>query len=181
METLNKIQKTVKVFKELSLAAMILSFLMGLLLLAAIGIWYGSNESGVLDKAVFGFVKLADYSESVALIWCDFVLVITDGILFAYVHRYLKHELADGTPFTERGATEIKKLGIRIIILPIVAASICGIICGCYKVAPPENISNETSIVFGIALIIISMVFLYGAEISRREDIGNAETGEYSE
>ncbi|MGN0674662.1 MAG: hypothetical protein ACI4KG_02840 [Oscillospiraceae bacterium] len=172
METLSKIQKTVKVFKGLSLAAMILAFVMGLLLLTGIGIWYGVNEAGVLDKSDFSFAELIGYNENIAVIWCDFVLVITDGILFAYVHRYLKHELEDGTPFTERGATEIKKLGIRTIVLPIVAASICGIICGCYKVAPPENISNETSIVFGIAFIIISMVFRYGAEISKN---GEAE------
>lgn len=181
METLNKIQKTVNVFKVLTLVAMILSFVTGLLLLTGIGIWHGVNEVGIIDKSDFSFAELMGYNENIAVIWCAFVTVITDGILLAFTHSYLKHEIADGTPFTERGAAEIKKLGIRIIVLPIVSISICGIICECYGIDPTKDYSNETSVVFGIALIIISMIFRYGAEISRREDIGNAETGEYSE
>ena len=68
-----------------------------------------------------------------------------------------------GTPFTNKGANEIKGLGIRLIILPLVAIGIISAICATFNAELPETMSNELSVSFGIALIIISIIFRYGA------------------
>lgn len=177
MNNLEKIQKIVKVFKALALTAAILAFVSSLFMLVSVGVWYGADNSGVAYIAEL--TKRIDFNETLAVIWCDFVLCLTDGILFSFAYLYLSHELTDGTPFTERGAKEMRFLGIKIILIPIIAVTICGVICGCLGTDAPENISNGTSVVFGVALIIISIVFAYGAELERKD--ATNETGESSE
>lgn len=172
MNNLVKIQKIVKVFKELSLVAAILAFVSALLMFVSVGVWYGADNSGVTYIAEL--TKRIDFNETLAVLWCDFVLCFTDGILFAFAYRYLSNELMDGTPFTERGAKEMRFLGIKIILMPFVAVIICGVISGCLGTDAPENISNGTSAVFGIALIIISIVFAYGAELERKGELNEA-------
>lgn len=173
MNNLAKIQKIVQVFKALSLAAAILAFVSALFMLVSVGVWYGADNSGVTYIAEL--TRRTGFNETLSILWCDFVLCLTDGILFAFAYRYLSHEVTDGTPFTERGAKEMRFLGIRIILIPFVAVIICGVICGCLGTDAPENISNGTSATFGIALIIISLVFAYGAELERKEDINEAD------
>lgn len=176
MNNLDKIQKTVKVFKELSLVAAILAFVSAFLMLASIGVWYGTDNANITYIAEL--TRRTDFNETLSVLWCDFVLCLTDGILFAFAYRYLTHELADGTPFTERGANEIRFLGIKTIVMPLVAVIICGVICNCIGTDAPENISNETSAVFGIALIIISLVFAYGAELERKNEPNEVNAAE---
>lgn len=169
MNNLTNLQKIIKVFKELSLVASILAFVSALFMLVSVGVWYGAGNSVV--RYIAELTKRTGFNETLSILWCDFVLCLTDGILFAFAYRYLSHELIDGTPFTERGAKEIRFLGIKTIVMPLVAVIICVVICGCLGTAAPENISNGTSALFGIALIIISLVFAYGAELERKEDI----------
>ena len=100
-----------------------------------------------------------------------FVNALMDGAtLLAFALHYFRTEQADGTPFTKRGADEIRRLGIRTIVLPLVAAILAATVHGVFHL--PANAgsdwNNAYSLTMGIALILASLVFRYGAELEEK-------------
>ena len=92
-------------------------------------------------------------------------MTLTDGVLFLFAWQYLKAEEAAGTPFTVSGADTVKKLGIRIIVLPLVAVIISAVIYGCFGLTPDVDISSGGCVITGGVLILVSLIFRYGAEL----------------
>lgn len=174
MKSLDRIQKIIKVFKILTNIAMIFAYVCaGLLFITAILMANNSSYQIIADSAPEMFADI-DRNKTIAELLCDFVVCLTDGLLLTFTLLYLKHELEDGTPFTNKGANEIKGLGIRLIILPLVAIGIISAICATFNAELPETMPNELSVSFGIALIIISIIFRYGAELESKVN-GNSD------
>lgn len=171
MTTLQMIQKSIKVFKIISLVMMILSFAGAVCMLTCVGVYMAeSNAPAQIEGAAALIQDVAgrtEYNDVISVLWCNAVLCITDGILLSAVFSYLSKELKDGSPFTERGEKQIRHLGVKVIVLNAVASIICGVICSCYHTAAPENIVNVVTIVLGVTLIILSLVFRYGAELEK--------------
>lgn len=167
MKTLEKIQKTCNVFKTFALIVMILSF-----------VWAGSSVA----VAVWGFIMRGaetlpsnfitetliaaegDPNRLIGTCLADFIFAVTDGFLLFFAFRYLKQELKDGTPFTAAGAEQIKSLGIKTIVMPLVAVIISSVIYECFEIKRLDDRGNAVSVVLGIALILFSMVLKLGAE-----------------
>lgn len=169
MKTLESIQKTYKVFRTLAKIAMILSFIWaGTLLLGVLGgiVWQsGGNIVGVSAEYALKLTQTGAILQMIGVLLGDFVLAVTDGLLFLFAHRYLKQELADGTPFTAAGAERVKSLGIRTIVMPLAAVIISAVIYECFDLARPGDWGNGTAVVLGIALILFSLVLRHGAEL----------------
>lgn len=173
MKTLETIQKTYKVFHILAKIAMILSF-----------VWAGLSAAGVVFCLIWhmagempgGFVETiwsAQYDDALkvsGLLISDFVFGVTDGLLFYFAYRYLKQEQLDGTPFTEAGANQVKSLGIKTIVMPLVAVIISAVIYACFDLSQPEYLSNGVAVILGIALILVSLILRHGAEIRRENN-----------
>ena len=79
---------------------------------------------------------------------------------------------ADGTPFTKRGAEQMKHLGLLFIILPPVAAILVGGLCGIlgFQQNVVIDLSNGTSLIIGILLILISLIIRYVADLEERNN-----------
>ncbi|MGN0150971.1 MAG: hypothetical protein ACI39Q_00735 [Wujia sp.] len=172
MESLTRIQKIFNVFKVLTKVAMIISIVWGVLALlgAACGmVW---RNGGTVVGADFDVLRelthTAALDEMTARLLSDAVFALTDVILFGFAYAYFRIEQEDGTPFTQKGADTIKKLGIRIIVLPLVAVVIAQIIYECFGVGVYEDWSDDGSVTLGIMLILVSMVFRYGAELEKK-------------
>lgn len=173
MESLTRIQKTFDVFKTLAKIAMILSLVWGVLALlgAASGmVWkYGGTVIGADLEVLQELTHTAALDEMIARLFSDAVFAFTDLTLFGFAYAYFKKEQEDGTPFTQTGADAIKKLGIKIIVLPLVAIIIAQVIFECFGVDTHEDWGNGGSVMLGIMLILVSMVFRYGAELEKKE------------
>ena len=89
------------------------------------------------------------------------------GALLWLFHRYLTHELADGTPFTDSGATELRRLGVLTIVLPLAGLIVRSLPYIALDVSAPYGLDNASSVVLGVVLIIASVVFRYGAELTQ--------------
>ena len=180
MKSLQTIQKTCKVFQTLTKIAMILCFIgSGLLLLGLICSIVISSTGAAVSGGVETLYKLtasASFYEMVGTLLAEFVLALTDALLFAYTYKYLSQELSDGTPFTETGATMVRKLGIKLIVMPIVAAVIAATIYASFGMDAAEP-DNGASVVMGIALILVSLILRYGAELEQKNK-GQENTGE---
>ncbi len=170
MKSLKMIQNTFKVFKKLSMLAMIVSFIAAgtaLLGLLCVIEWQSEGMLG-FGRSVMVFTGATSLESAICVLLSDIVLALTDGFLFLFAWRYFKTEHADGTPFTHSGADQIRSLGIKTIVMPLVAVIISAVIYSCFGVTNAPDWSNAVSVVLGIVLILASMVFHYGAELEMR-------------
>ena len=172
MKQLETIQKTFRVFQILTKIAWIFSIVGAVL--CAVGAlcafaWYsGGQVFSLTGELVTVFASDKGMNEMLAVLLSDFVMLVSEAILLFFAGRYLKAEQFDGTPFTETGAEQLQKLGIRCIWLPIVAAVISGIIVVCLGSEETGDISNLPSLVTGIVLILTAMIFRYGAALEEK-------------
>ena len=173
MKNLQAIQKTTKVFRILSLIAMICSFAAALFALTATGIWaaYGTRDALAGSSVVHTIINAMDrggYEATLAVLMYDFVWCLIEGILLIFAYQYLTAELKDGTPFTEGGAKMVKSLGIKMIALPCVGIVISSVISETMDANMSRYLSNDATVAFGICLILFSLVLRYGAELERK-------------
>ena len=175
MKSLVTVQKIFRVFQIITKVAMILSFVWagfaaaGLLLTATC-----HNSSMIMDRimeSIPGDELAGSYYQIIGVLMADLVLAITDAILFLMAYRYFTQEQADGTPFTYTGAEQIKKLGIRTIVYPLVAIVLAATFYAVFGVSESamNDLGNLTSVMAGIVMILVSFVFRYGAELEEHK------------
>ena len=176
MKTLETIQKTCKIFQTLTKIVMILCFVgSGLLLLGLIcGIVISSTGAVIAGnmETLYRLTSSASFFEMVGSLLAEFVVTLTDALLFFHAWKYFSAEQADGTPFSRRGADMMKRLGILLIVLPAVSAILAWGICTIFSVPQVKapDLGSEASIVLGIMLILVSVILHYGAELEENRD-----------
>ena len=176
MKSLQTIQKTCKVFQILTKIAMILCFVgSGLLLLGLIcGIVISSTGAVIAGnmETLYRLTSSASFFEMVGSLLAEFVVTLTDALLFFHAWKYFSAEQADGTPFSRRGADMMKRLGILLIVLPAVSAILAWGICTIFSVPQVKapDLGSEASIVLGIMLILVSVILRYGADLEANRD-----------
>ena len=157
---------------------MILSFvwagLTALGLLCGIAWYSGGSVAGASRETLQYLTTTDSLNRMMGVLLSDLVFALTDGTLFLLAFRYCKQEQMDGTPFTQGGAEQIKRLGIRTIVLPLVAAIVAAVIYAVFDL-PQGSVewSNLTSLGMGIVLILASLIFRYGAELETKNPSGN--------
>ena len=169
MEQLQKIQKTAHVFEILTKIAYIFSIVGAVLCavgaLCALAYASGGQVFSLFGEPITIFSTTRPMTDTMAIMLADFVM---ESILLSFALRYLKAEQAAGTPFTQAGADQLKKLGIRCIWMPIVAMVVVSVIGVCYDVENIGGDSNLPSLITGVVLILASMVFRYGAALEEK-------------
>ena len=167
MTALEKLQNIFHVFQVLAKAAMILCFVAaGLAVAALVCLLIWKNGTALyLDGRFVAVSGVAEVHAGICALLSAAVMTLTDGVLFLFAWQYLKAEEAAGTPFTVSGADTVKKLGIRIIVLPLVAVIISAVIYGCFGLTPDVDISSGGCVITGGVLILVSLIFRYGAEL----------------
>ena len=174
MNTLNTVQKTFWVFEIIARVAMILSFVwVGFLAvgLACGAAWYsGVSIAGLSRETLLFMTRSNSLNQMVGVLLSELVFALTDGVLFLMAFRYLRQEQADGTPFTESGAGQIRRLGIWTIALPLAAAVLAALLREVFGTAQAGDWGNQFSVSLGITLILASLIFRYGADLEERKD-----------
>ena len=173
--SLTAIQKCARVFRVLVRIGLILSIVGAVFGLAALMLWIHWNNApatGIpqLDQ-VMQLIDRGSYYHTLSTLIADVVGCAFGGALLWLFHRYLTHELADGTPFTFSGASELRRLGVVTIVLPLVSLCLQAIPYTVYDLSYPNRMENGTSVLLGVALILASLVFRYGAELTRSKEM----------
>ena len=174
MKSLQTIQKTFGVMRTLTKVGMILSFVWaGLTALGLVCgvVWYnGGSVVGLDQELLYALTVTGGLGEMIAVLLVDTVFALTDGILLVFALRYFKAEQAEGTPFTKQGADRILHLGIWTIVLPLVASILAAAACQLFDQlhSAGRDWGNLSSLGTGIALILTSLIFRYGAELEEQ-------------
>ncbi len=164
MESLGTVQKIVKVLyiicKIIFICAIVgaagsLVGSLALFIVPILGEW-------VVDLIVAGAEVESVVQLAVGLL-AESIFLCGEIVAVGYVCTYLKNELADGTPFTKRGAKELLKVGIISLAVPmgsLMIASIVAAIGGAQDI-----LSGGYNMLGGIVMILLSFVFNYGADL----------------
>jgi len=96
------------------------------------------------------------------------VLCAAEAVLCKFAETYFKNELADGEPFTLRGAKELMRLGILTIAIPLGAEIVCSIGVAIADSFYPgvDTLSFDAfyTVGLGIMMIVLSLFCRHGAE-----------------
>ena len=152
---------------------MILSFVCAGL--AALGllcctVWYhGGTVIGADMKTLSTLTGTEELIQTIAYLVAAMNGLLAEGALMAFAYRYLKAEEADGTPFTEKGARQVLRLGIRTIVFPMIALGVSASACAIWNLPMQvmNDWSNAMSAGIGIMMIVSSLIFRYGAELEK--------------
>lgn len=172
LKTIQTLAKAGKILSNIAFVFYIIcSCLCGVVLICmALGL-----ESIMLNS---GFVimnnsALPNNALQVATVWAAMGLVFFAGeaVLAKFAAKYFANELKAGTPFTNAGANELRRLGILTICLPLGSALIAeitgGIIAGFMNIS--TNSLGEISyggnaVTLGIMFIVVSVICRFGTE-----------------
>ena len=93
-----------------------------------------------------------------------------EAVLCKFAEAYFKHELANGDPFTLRGAKELLRLGILTIVIPLGTVIVCSIGVSIADNMVPGidklSIGEFSSVGLGVMMIVLSLFCRYGAELN---------------
>lgn len=163
MKTLSKIQKIYKAVGVLARIAEYACFLYAICALAAAIVACAAGESSLAGQ-IRAHMNCETRQQVLATLFSDAAFAAANGLLTLYVSRYARAELADDTPFTVRGADEMRALGVRAIVLPLVALIVSAILHKSFGAAPLSDIDGGLSAVIGVVLLLVSLLLRCGAE-----------------
>lgn len=168
LQTIQKIFKVFQVFMRIAMWVLILAVICSALAVVFGQIMFSEISEWGVVKDVFEQNRLTlGKNEVLVLSLCSLILCFADCIVCMYACHYLKHERRDGTPFTEKGAIMLRKLGVLTIVFPLIAVIANIIICDVadLNLKGAFNWDNKESVTTGIVLLIVSVIFQYGAEL----------------
>ena len=114
------------------------------------------NEAGMTMPTLYA-------SMAVGLLFCA-----AEAVLCKFAEVYFKHELAEGDPFTLRGAKELLRLGIMTIAIPLGTVIVCSIgiaiADNVYPGIDKLSIGEFSSVGLGVMMIVLSHFCRYGPD-----------------
>lgn len=176
--------KSLKQIQQLSRIGLILSrikFIFSVIgffgcIAGLIGVLFGNGSSVKIGNLVLHRLVDTDAGfniKSISASLAAWLVICIGGVVVAwFAKNYFSNELTAGTPFTRSGAKELKRLGILVIVIPlgtsmlaeIVQAVVTGMLHVTSDVALKIWDGDESSVILGIAFVIIALLCNYGAE-----------------
>lgn|GEM_PF-4398518 len=168
MRSLAIVQKIFFVLKILATVIMVLCFVgAGISLLASFSV------SALSDSDIATIIStMPIYSETFenftigqlsGIMFIAFVMTLTEGILALFTKRFAQAELQEGTPFTDNNVSNLRILGILLIVLPFISDIVISFIINRNDITGMDY-SGGGSMLIGIVLLIASFVLQVGIE-----------------
>lgn len=177
-KSLKTIQVLSKIGKILSKIVFIVCIIGASMCLASIlGLAIGTTDLlSIHGKTITQ--TLADVSDvstgtAYAIFCVGLTMCLGEIFIAKFSEKYFINELKDGTPFTERGAKEMLRLGILTISISLGTSILSSIslevIQHSFSNVETRDIGTGAPVGIGIAFLIFSVVFRYGASLTKNE------------
>lgn len=179
MKSLKTIQVLAKIGRVLSTIMFVMSIVGFCICLVGIAGLAMGMEAFKMGDVTFKTLIQNNAKLSPASLYCFMsvgaVACAGEAVLSKFAEVYFKRELADGTPFTLRGANELLRLGILGIAIPLGTQIINSIIIAVSKASfgsvKPLDFSDFGGVSLGITFIIISVILKSAVEfLTKNED-----------
>jgi len=177
MDSLSKIQRFSKVgliFSEIAFISSMVGALGSMVGLMSLSIGNGSTVKigNLVLNSLLDIGNDGDVNAMCVLFVTWLVICAGSSVLAWFAKSYFSNELIDGTPFNKEGASELRRLGILVLVIPILTSAIAGAVqlwvSGILQVSSNSYIEvwdrDHFSVMLGITFLILSFIFRYGAE-----------------
>ncbi len=177
-KTLHTIQKIAKAGKILSTIVFVLSIVGAVGCIVGAVCWelFGNFKIDLGGVTIHNIVEAETGMASGGVFTAcavGFVLMLGEVVLSKMAQKYFKHELEAGTPFTLAGAKELKSLGIKTIVVPLIAYVAAAIVHGVMEAALQMGGGEfDTDITVNLGL---GIMFIIGSLLCR---LGAQQSGE---
>lgn len=170
----NKLNTVVKISKVAAVICKVVSILCivgASLCLAGVIIFafFGDFELSVGGVTLSGLINneagMSTKDIAVSVI-CAALECVFGAVLFTLANSHFKHDVEAGTPFSSKSGKEIRLLGILSLAFSLAESIITSAIINMTNSS--ADVSTEFNITLGVALILISFVFEYGAVLEKR-------------
>lgn len=91
-------------------------------------------------------------------------------ITLGFADTWLRYEQETGTPFTFSGSKQLQKLGVCWGCIPVVTSVLVSVIRVCSGIDVMQDVMDPPFIGTGILMILVAMIFRYGAEMRKDAD-----------
>lgn len=175
--TLQTIQTLSKIGKILSKIVFVCSVVGFCLCIAGIISFLLGGETFQLGGMTIHGIVEDQFHANIPTIYASLIVVMVlcagEAVLSKFAEVYFKNELADGNPFTLRGAKELMRLGILTIAIPMGTMLVCSIGVSIADSFFPaiEKVTYDgyVSVGLGVMMIISSLFCRYGAEVKEEK------------
>lgn len=166
MSELLRIQKIFRRMRVLFIICAVLCFVLSALAAGAAVAWGIKGETYLSDGGFLARIAEAldfgDYSGTLGVFIMDAVSFFALGFLLLAASRCLRGELKEGTPFTEKGADRVRRLGLIIFFVSLATEMAAVIIRESFSALAAESLGIVGGMATGLALIIMAPVIRYG-------------------
>ncbi len=170
IQTLNKIAKVLSKIVFICCLVGGIGCIIGIVSVALIGT---DEVLKIGDVSIHGLIE-KEAEMSIATMYVTMAvgmaMCFAEVVVSRTAYRYFSNELEAGTPFTFEGAKELLRLGVITIAVPLGTNVACaigvGIVSALVESVDKIELGNGVSLTLGIMLIVMSVIFRYGAEIS---------------
>lgn len=169
MSNLEKIQKGMRVLQIFSKIIFVFTCV-GVVLSSIAAVLAAADVINAENQFLHFLSVTAEISRGqlVATLTAAAISSLLGGILAAFVYHYFTAELKEGTPFTNAGADNIKRLGIITIVLSLISACVFDVIYEKIGLSKLNGFDDAGGITLGICLLLLAMVVRYGAELEQK-------------
>ena len=177
MDSLGKIQRFSKVgliFSEIAFISSMVGALGSMIGLMSLSVGNGSTVriGNLVLNSLFDIGNEEDINAMCVSLVTWLVICAGSSVLAWFAKSYFSNELMDGTPFNKESASELRRLGILVMVIPILTSAIASAVQ--FLVAEILQVSSNSyievwdgddfSVMLGITFLILSFIFRYGAE-----------------
>lgn len=179
LKTIQKISNIARIFSKVFFILFTVSAILCLAAYISVILGFDTVVAHFGDIHINGFIDNAENLTKGAImakLSSGFIITVADAVLCRLSQKYFENELIVGTPFTFEGSREMKRLGIFAIVLPLgsyILAETVSTVIGNLTNTVYEfkyNFDNIGSITVGIMLIVMALVFKYGAEVKENKN-----------
>lgn len=181
LATIQKMAKAGKILSRLVFILCLIAFGFGAALLI---LFAQAGQTTLPDGSNFAALLRMEGNVTLEVLYAYFTVILLfsagEAVIAKFAEHYFKRELTDGTPFTQGGADEMKRLGILTICISIgtqcVAAIILSLVLGDQRTqtTAASSWSNAGQLFYGIAFLIVSAILRYGAEMCEGKQLRKA-------
>lgn len=154
------IAKVLHVISIITFVCLIISFIVGLISTISFIIW--GNNPEIMEY----FESNGDafyFNRLLCMLICITVASGFMAVVYFYVKRFYKLELNEGTPYSPKVATSMRKIGIIRIVLSLISLIAVETICVCFN-QTNALFTGDNGISIGIVFFVLSYVIEAGIE-----------------
>lgn len=171
LKRIQKVFRIVQIFVRIAMIRCIIGAVVSCAAaLCAVTCGNGRQVFTLFGKTVTLMRYTGDVNRIMVLSISNCAVLSVHAIALGFADAWLRYEQETGTPFTFSGSKQLQKLGVCWGCIPVVTSILVSVIRVCSGIDVMQDVMDPPFIGTGILMILVAMIFRYGAEMRKDAD-----------